>query len=284
LATVKAVRFNKATIPAFFILIFWAVLSAIPIFWMLIAAFTPSTLLLQVPPKISVNNFGIENFQRLFSQRTLQDQIYIGKWFLNSLFVAGVVTIFNVFFDMLAGFAFARRKFPGRDVLFVMLMSSIIIPGSVTLIPLFSLIIHLHLYNSLWGVILPSISSPVGIFLMRQYIRTLPDSLEDAAKLDGASEFQIFYKIILPLSKPIMAVWAIFVFMGTWNSFLWPLIVLNDPSKYTLQVGLASFQTKYTTDYGLTMAGTALSAVPMVIFFLLFQKYLNEGINIGSIQ
>ncbi|MEM3610198.1 MAG: carbohydrate ABC transporter permease [Candidatus Micrarchaeaceae archaeon] len=284
MATVKTVRLNKWSIPAFVILIIWAILSFVPIFWMLVAAFTPSTFLLQVPPKISLQNFGLENFQRLFSQETIQNQIYLGQWFLNTLIVSGSVTIFNVFFDMLAGFAFARRNFPGRDILFIILMSSVMIPGMVTMLPLFSMIVSLHLYNTLWAIILPNLSSPFGIFLMRQYIRSLPDSLEDAAKIDGASEFLIFFRIILPLSIPIMAVWAIFTFMAQWNNFLWPLIVINSPSKYLLQVGLSTFQTKFSTDYGLTMAGTALSAAPMVAFFFIFQKYLNQGITMGDIQ
>ncbi len=284
MSTTKIVRLNKWSITAFIILIIWAILSFVPIVWMLIAAFTPSTLLMQVPPKISFQNFGLENFQRLFSKQTIQNQIYIGQWFLNTLIVSISVTIFNVFFDMLAGFAFARRNFPGRDILFIILISSIMVPGMVIMLPLFSIIVSLHLYNTLWAIILPNLSSPFGIFLMRQYIRSLPDSLEDAAKIDGASEFLIFFRIILPLSVPIMAVWAIFTFMAQWNNFLWPLIVINDPNKYLLQVGLSTFQTKYTTDYGLTMAGTALSAAPMVAFFFIFQKYLNQGITMGDIQ
>jgi len=205
-------------------------------------------------------------------------------WFRNTLLVASVVTAYNVFFDTLAGYVFAKRSFPGKSMIFWIIISTMMIPGQVTLVPLFLMTMRLGLIDTHVGVIAPALAGVFGIFLMRQYIQTLPTALEDAARIDGCSEFGIFWRVILPLCRPSMAVLAILTFMAQWNNFLWPMVVINTVRKSLLQPGLATLQQQYTTDYGLLMAGAALSAIPMIIVFFSFQKHFVKGLTLGGIK
>jgi multiple sugar transport system permease protein len=184
----------------------------------------------------------------------------------------------------MAGYAFAKRRFPGRTVLFWLLLSTLMIPIQVTLIPLYLITRNLGLIDSLWGVILPGTATVFGIFLMRQYIQTLPTELEEAARMDGCGEFRVFWSIILPLCKPAIAALAIFTFVRFWNDFLWPLIALNRPQNYTLTVGVANLQGEFMTDWGVIFAGASLAALPMIVFFLAFQSYFLEGVRMGAIK
>jgi multiple sugar transport system permease protein len=203
---------------------------------------------------------------------------------LNSLIVAIAVTAWHVFFDTMAGYAFAKRRFPGRNLLFWVILSTLMIPIHVTIIPLYVVTRKLGLIDNLLAVILPGTATAFGIFLMRQYIQTLPSELEDAARIDGASEFGVFWHVILPLARPAMAALAIFTFVRHWNDFLWPLIALSRPKNYTLTVGVANLQGEFMTDWGIIFAGAALAALPMSVFFLLFQKYFLEGVRMGAIK
>ncbi|MGQ9904200.1 MAG: carbohydrate ABC transporter permease, partial [Anaerolineae bacterium] len=187
-------------------------------------------------------------------------------------------------FDALAGYAFAKRVFPGRELLFALLLSTLMVPIHVTLIPLYLISRSLGLMDSLLGVILPGTANVFGIFLMRQYIKTLPTEMEEAARIDGCSEPRLFWEIILPLCKPAMAALAIFTFVRYWNDFLWPLIILNRPQNYTLTVGVANLQAEFMTDWGVIFSGAAMAALPMIIFFLAFQKYFIEGVRMGALK
>ncbi|MCX7919038.1 MAG: carbohydrate ABC transporter permease [bacterium] len=292
-------------IPVYVVLITWAFVSFVPVIWMFLTAFTQKDLLVKMPPEISLRGFTFDNFVRLYeySQIPLVStgswlaswlpkflvDMKVGiivRWFLNSLFLACVNTGFNLFFDSLAGYSFAKRRFPGNKFLFWMILSTMMVPGQVTLVPLFLMMINLGLLDSYLALILPSIAGVFGIFLMKQYIQSLPSDLEEAGRIDGCSEFGIFWRIILPLCKPVLAVLGIFIFVGNWNNFLWPLIILKSEKMYTLQVGLAILQQlqEHGVDYGIRMAGAVVAAVPILIVFLFMQKYFIKGLTIGSVK
>lgn len=260
-------------------LLIWACFTMIPILWMLSSSFKDTTDIMSVPPQFIPLRPTFDAYIRILHEGNMV------RWFFNSLIVAGVVTITNVFFASLAGYAFAKLKFPGQNAVFWTLLAAIMIPGQVTLIPLYVLIVNtMNLENTYIGLIAPMIVDTGSIFLMKQYMSSLPASLIDSARIDGCNEFKIFCKIILPLAKPGLAVLAIFTFVAQWNSFFWPLLVTNTNSMRTLQVGLATFRYQYTEDYGAMMAGAACSAIPMIILFLALQKYFLKGITIGAVK
>jgi multiple sugar transport system permease protein len=262
----------------------WAVLlgtafiAVFPMYWLFANALTP---ILAIPPltPILVPAFKLDNFQRLLGG----NQYYL-RWMANSTLVALAVTAWHVFFDTLAGYAFAKKHFPGRNLLFGIILSTLMIPIHVTLIPLYIINRQLGLIDSLWALILPGAATVFGIFLMRQFIQTLPSELEDAARIDGCSEFGVFRHVILPLSRPGMAALAIFTFVRSWNDFLWPVIVLIKPQNYTLTVGVANLQGEFMTDWGIIFSGAALAALPMIAFFFLFQRYFIEGVRMGALK
>ena len=262
----------------------WAVLlvtgfiAVFPMYWLFANAFTPIQSTPPLTPVI-IPAFKLDNFARLLTN----NQHYL-TWMLNSTLVALSVTGWHVFFDTLAGYAFAKKRFPGRNLLFIMILSTLMVPVHVTFIPVYLIIRNLGLIDSLWALILPGTAGVFGIFLMRQYIQTLPSELEDAARIDGCSEFGVFRHVILPLSGPAMAALAIFTFVRSWNDFLWPVIALNRPQNYTLTVGVANLQGEFMTDWGIIFSGAALAALPMIAFFFLFQKYFMEGVRMGALK
>ena len=272
-------RSGVGRVVAYLVLGVTTILSLFPFYWLLLTAFTPTESSIKLPPDFIPLHASLVNFERLFSQSP-----DVWNWMLNSLIIALSVTAFHVFFDTLSGYAFAKRRFPGRNLFFWMIISTLMIPPQVTLVPLYLVIRQVNLVNNLWGVILPGFADVFGIFLMRQYIQTLPTELLEAARIDGASEPGIFWRIILPLSRPAIGALAIFSFVRSWNAFLWPLIVLQKTKTMTLPVGVASLQNEFAVDYGLIFAGAAIAAVPMIVFFLLFQRYFMEGVRMGALK
>jgi multiple sugar transport system permease protein len=284
-------------IPTYLFLIGWAVISFVPMAWMFITAFMPREALQKMPPDINLAYLTLANFKQViafpgkefeWSKLTwygLENGAIIW-WFLNTLFLATVNTSFSLFFDSLSGYSFAKRDFPGRNFIFWTLICTMMVPGQVVLVPLFLMMINLGLYDSYLAIILPSIAGVFGIFMMKQYIQSIPSGLEEAARIDGCSEFGIFIRVILPLCKPVLAVLGIFGFVGNWNSFLWPLIVLKSTNKYTLQVGLSILQQlqEHEIHYGVQMAGAVIAAAPILIVFLCLQKYFIKGLTIGGIK
>lgn len=260
------------------VLIVTGIIALFPMYWLFANAFTPITSTPPLTP-ILVPAFKLDNFERL-----LGNNKYYANWMINSLIVAFAVTLWHVFFDTLAGYAFAKKQFPGRGLLFALILTTLMIPIHVTFIPLYIINRQLGLIDSLWALILPGTASVFGIFLMRQYIQTLPTELIDAARIDGASEFGVFRHVIFPLARPAMAALAIFTFVRSWNDFLWPVIALNRPQNYTLTVGVANLQGEFLTDWGIIFSGAALAALPMIIFFLIFQKYFLEGVRMGALK
>jgi len=254
------------------------VLSLFPLYWLFVTSLSPQQFIVKVPPDIIPRDLSLQNYQRLFATTP------VIRWLVNTLLIAGSITAFHLLFDSMAGYAFAKRRFPGRNVLFWLVLSTLTVPAQVTLIPVFFLVKDLNLLDSYPGVILPGFADVFGVFLMKQYIQTLPSELESAGRVDGASEWQIYQHIILPLCTPALAVLAIFTFQRYWNTFILPLVVLRDSFKYPIQVGLATLQGEFNTDYGMLMTGAAVAAIPMMLMFFTFQRYFVEGIRIGGVK
>lgn len=273
-----------------------AVVSLFPLYWLFVTALTPASSTVQLPPQLIPKDPTLENISEIirisgtgelnvFNTGWIIRMPRLLLWFINTTWITLFSTAFHVLFDAMAGYAFAKRSFPGSRVLFYMVVAALMIPGQVTLVPLYLMITRMGLTNTFTGVILPGLADVIGIFLLKQFMQTLPSELIEAARVDGASEWTIFTRIIMPLSAPALAVTAIFAFQRYWNSFLWPLIVLQSPDLFTLQVGLSYIHTsEFGTNYGLLMAGAALAAVPMIIFFFTFQKYFMQGLRIGAIK
>jgi multiple sugar transport system permease protein len=272
-------RLPRFPLISWLVLIITACISLWPMYWLFVTAITPTLYAIKTPPDLFPVHASLSNFQRLFAQAS---DYWI--WGSNSITVSLAITFFHIFFDTLSGYAFAKKRFPGRSLLFWLILATLMVPAYVTLIPMYIVTRQLHLLNTLWAVILPGMADVFGIFLMRQYIQTLPSELIDASRIDGCGELRTFWHIILPLSKPAIGALAIFTFVRHWNDFFWPLIVLHNSTTYTLPVGVAGLQGEFTTDYGIIFAGAALAALPMIIFFLIFQRYFLKGVRMGTLK
>ncbi len=274
----KNPKLNIKTVLIIILLSAMALLAFVPLYWMVITAITEPSLTMEFPPKLIPSKIVFTNFAELFQRKI------IFRWTFNSLLVAGVITLLQIFFCSLAGYSLAKKKFPGAKIIFFIYIASMMIPAQVTLVPLYILISKFKMINTYFGLIFPGLAAPFGVFLMRQFMISIPNEIIDAAKIDGASEFRIYAKVILPMSKPALAVLGIFTFVKEWNTFLWPLIVTNTSNMKTLQAGLALLQEEVPLKYSYLMAGATYSAIPMIIIFLSFQKYFLRGITVGSIK
>jgi len=205
-------------------------------------------------------------------------------YFLNSVFVATIVTAGNILFCLWVGYAFARKRFRGKTILFASVLGVLVVPNQVIMIPLYRLMAEFGWINTYWALIIPWLITPFGIFLVRQYIASLPADIEDAARIDGASEFYILHRIVLPLSRPVLTVLAIYTFLGNWNSFLYPFLFVNDEAHRTLPVGLAFYIGKQSIDWGHLAAGAGIAAIPILVLFLLFQRKIIEGLTAGAVK
>ena len=216
--------------------------------------------------------------------RNLWETVPYNRYFINSVFIATASTLLTLFFCSLGGYAFAKYQFRGQKILFGILLASMMVPFQVLLVPLFGLMYDIGWLNSYKAIIIPFSVGAFGVFLMRQFIVTIPSELLDAARIDGCSEFGIYYRIVLPIIKPALGALTIYSFLGSWNGYLWPLIILRDEAKYTLPIGLANLVGIYRQDYGMLMAGTLLSLMPIVILFLAMQREFVQGITLGSVK
>ncbi|XKE50153.1 carbohydrate ABC transporter permease [Sutcliffiella horikoshii] len=261
------------------ILILWVIITIIPLYWMLISSFRDTTVSVSFKPEWFPSEVTLATYVRFLTET---DAL---RWLFNSIFVSSVLTLSNVIFSSLAGYAFAKLRFPGRNTIFWLLLGTMMIPAQVTLIPVYIMIVNVFgLVDTYLAIMLPMFTVVGNIFLMKQYMSTLPTTLIQAARIDGCSEIGIFRKIILPISKPGVAVLAIFTFVSTWNEFFWPFLVTQSSSMRTIQVGLASFKFQDATDYGAMMAGSMLAALPMFILFFALQRYFLQGITIGAVK
>ncbi|GAB6927306.1 carbohydrate ABC transporter permease [Paenibacillus sp. JCM 10914] len=261
------------------ILVVWSVLTIIPLYWMLIGSVQDTKSAASFIPQMIPEVLSVAPYERFFGKTN------VVRWLLNSLLISSILTVTNVFLASLAGYAFAKLKFPGNKAVFWVLLSTMMIPAQVTLIPLYILMIDVFdLGNTYTAILLPGIVSVGNIFLMKQYMSSLPTSLIHAARIDACGEFGIFWKVILPMAKPGLAVLAIFTFVASWNDFFWPFLVTNSAEMRTIQVGLASFVYADTTDFGALMAGATVAALPMMILFFSLQRYFLQGITIGAVK
>jgi ABC-type glycerol-3-phosphate transport system permease component len=233
--------------------------------------------------------FRWENYAVLFGLGPAADDIQYqgiayGRWYLNSLFVAGSVTFLQVFTSSLAAFSFARLRWPGRDQVFLLYLSTMMLPGLVMMIPNYQIMISLGLVDTYWGLIVPAAFSAFGTFLLRQFMLTIPPSLDEAAEIDGASKWRLFLDVILPLSRPGLITLTIFTFIGNYQSFFWPLVMLKSTHLYTLPVGLLFFDSSQGQQTNVLMAAITLSILPMIVVFVVLQKYLVKGIQLGAVK
>jgi multiple sugar transport system permease protein len=251
-----------------------------PFVWMVLGSVKPEAELLRVPPTWWPETFTLDNYRTLFGKGIFP------RSFFNSTLIAVVVTAANIAFCSMVGYALAKLNFRGKKLVFGLVMGTLMIPGMVTLIPLFVLVANLGLVDTYPGLMLPFLVTPFGVFLMRQFIIELPDDLLDAGRIDGASELRIFRQIILPLCGPGVATLGILTFLSSWNSFLWPLVVAQTQEHYTLPVALALFSKnqQVTPNYGLLLAGATVVVVPVLIVFLIFQRRFIEGIATTGIK
>jgi multiple sugar transport system permease protein len=281
-------RFNAGkilTVFVYILLTLWAILCLFPLYWMIKNSFEPNKLIGLWPPAILPNwsQLTLSNFTGLMLKFPLV------RWFANNLFVALARTAGAVFFGSLAGYAFAKLRFFGREVIFWILMPVLMVPWFINIIPQYILILDLKWIDTFWALIVPGVTGGVwAMFLMRQFMHSIPSELIESARMDGASEFRIFWSIVAPLAVPGMAVLAIFTFIGNWNNFLYPLIVTTVTEMRTLPVGLSMLisprDTGQVVPMGQVMAGATIAAVPMIIFFLFFQRYFLKGITIGALK
>ncbi|MBA7507299.1 L-arabinose transport system permease protein AraQ [subsurface metagenome] len=249
-----------------------------PFIWMISTSFKSSESVFTFPPQWIPKHPTIEQYQTLFRE------VNFLQFFKNSVIVAFGITLFSLFLNSLGGFAFAKHKFPGREKIFALLLATMMVPGQITMIPVFLMLKSVGLINSYWGLIIPAGASAFGIFLMRQFITTIPTDLIESARIDGCSEFRIYWTIILPLCKPVLAALGIFTFMGSWNAFLWPLIIMIKENMYTLPVALANLSGQYATKFGLLMAGAVVVVIPVLIVFIVAQRYVIKGVAVTGLK
>ncbi len=254
-------------------------LMVVPFLWMVLSSVKPNGEVMAVPPTWWPETVTMENYRLLFTK------LDFPTYFINSTVVALAVTVGNVVFGTMLGYALAKLDFPGKRAVFSLVLFTLMIPGVVTFVPLFVLVTNMGLTNTLPGMFLPFLAAPFGVFLMRQFILGLPDELIHAARVDGAGELRIFFSVIMPLCGPAMATLGILTFLGSWNNFLWPLVVAQTEDKYTLPVALALYSVgQNATQYGLLLAGAVVVVIPVVTVFLLLQRHIMQGIAMTGIK
>lgn len=254
-------------------------LTLMPFIWMALGSFKTQGELLQRPITWWPQNPTLDNYERWLSQ------LNYGQYFTNSIVVAVAVVLGNIIFCSMVGYALAKMQFPGKKVLFALVMLTLMVPGVVTLVPMFVLVSNMGLVNTYPALILPFLAGPLGVFLMRQFMLGIPDALIEAARIDGAGEFRVFFRIVLPQCGPPLATLSILTFLGSWNNFLWPLVVAQTENMYTLPVALSLYSVGSNgTYYGLLMAGSVLVVTPILILFLFLQRYFVQGIAMTGIK
>jgi alpha-1,4-digalacturonate transport system permease protein len=243
----------------------------VPVIYIISSSFKPMNELFTTTPSFFPKKWTISNYTGALARGDFPRYIF------NSFIVAVTSTILAVVINSMSGYALAKFRFKGDAVIMIIILSTIMLPLEIIMVPIFQVLKTFGLYNSLWALIIPPAATPTGIFLMRQYLLTIPDEIIQSARIDGASEWRIFYSIILPNAKPAIATLAIFSFMWRWNDYVWPLIAINDPEKYTLQLAIANLTGEFGTDYNSVLAISAVSMIPMLIIFIIFQRQFVQG-------
>ena len=273
-----------ARVTTYVFLVVAALLMVAPFLWSISTSLKQPGDVFAYPPQLLPDPATLQNYVDVFTKLTF------GRYFLNSVIVTGSIVLLNVLFGTAAAYAFAKLRFPGRNAIFFLLLLTLMVPFQVNLIPLYKIMVELHKAipaigaDTYFGIVAPSAIQVFGIFLMRQFLRAVPDEILESARMDGASELRILRSIVFPIALPGMATLAIFTFLGAWNDFLWPLIVTNSDEMRTLPVGLALLARKNASNWGDTMAGTVLTAAPLIIMFLVLQRRFIEGLTAGSVK
>ncbi|MFZ5616445.1 MAG: carbohydrate ABC transporter permease [Pseudomonadota bacterium] len=255
-----------------------AVFTLLPLFWMTSVSFMSPGEASAFPPPLLPRHPTLENY------RALIEQAELGRYFVNSLFVASVATALSLTFNVAAGYAFAKLDFKGREAAFRLLLAALVIPAQVAMIPLFLMLKGMGLVNTWIGVLVPFFATIFGIFLVRQYALSIPTEMIEAARMEGASDIRIFRSVVLPSLSPILVTLGLFTFLGAWNDFFWPLIVLADSDKYTLPIAIAALSREHVQDVELMMAGAVVTVTPVLILFLALQRFYIQGLLVGSVK
>jgi len=272
----KRIRLHK--ILFWLVLVFMTAIYMGPFLFSLSISFNAEQDVFQWPIKLLPEKWTLDNYRHVW-----QD-VPFALWLKNSLIVTIVQTLTNVFFASMAGFAFARLRFPGRNVIFSIFMASLMIPGIILLVPKFMVLNEFNLVNTYAGLMLPGLVTVVNIFLMKQFFETIPKDLEEAALIDGCSYFRIFWQIFLPISKPALAAVAIYTFQGAWNEFMWTVVATTTTDMFTLPVGMNFLKNEFQVNWPLLMSGTILISLPTLIIFLIFQRYFVEGVASSGLK
>ncbi len=271
-------KLKPATIAAYLLLSVLSIVMLFPFVWMLSSSLKDATQIFKL--KLFPDAPTLDNYRYiLFSESSK-----FPRWFLNSAIVAVCTTASVLFFDSLLGYTLSKYRFPGKNIIFMLIVSTLMIPTEMLVIPWYAMARSLKWVNTYWGIMFPGMISAFGVFLMRQFMQTIPDDLIDAARVDGRGEFMIFLTVVLPLVTPALATLAIFNFIGNWNAFLWPLIAASKPRMFTLPVGLANFSGEAGSDWHYIMTGAAVAMAPLVAVFLLFQKQIVRGIAMTGLK
>jgi multiple sugar transport system permease protein len=260
------------------ILILGSFVMIAPFLWMASTSLKTFSESMQVPPTIFPKNFQLINYVEVF------ETIQFLRYYLNTIIVTFGRTIGQIILCSIAAYAFARMKFPGKNIIFIAILSVLMVPSQVVMIPSFVIMRELGWLDTFYALIVPGVFSAFGVFLLRQFFMSIPRELDEAAKIDGCSYFGIYWRIILPLSKPALVALAIFTILASWNDFLWPLIVTSSDDMRVLSFGIASFQGQHSTDYPLLMAGALMATAPMIIIFIFLQRYFIEGITLSGVK
>ncbi len=259
------------------LLVAFALFFFFPLFWIISGSLKTAQEINSPQPSLFPEQPTLDNYRRLFKQPAL-------RWLFNTVFMAVMAMILTCITAALAGYVLAKKRFWGQALLFSLLVSAMALPKQVILIPLLKEMAFLNLHDSLWAIILPTVGWPFGVFLMKQFSENIPKEMLEAAKIDGAGELKTFTAVVLPIIQPGIGALAIFTFISAWNDYFMQLIMLNSTPKLTISLGIAKLQAEMSTDFGLIMAGAALAAIPIIIVFLLFQKYFTQGITMGAVK
>ncbi|MBI1884225.1 MAG: carbohydrate ABC transporter permease [Chlamydiae bacterium] len=238
----------------------------------------PEEGIFALPPQLIPHPYTFQYYKDLF------EKVRFLAFFGNSLFISVSITLLNLILNSLAAYAFAKHKFPGREKIFSLLLLTMMVPGQVCMMPVFLILKNMHLLNTFTGLILPGSTSVFGIFLMRQFMKGIPNEILESARMDGCGELRILWSIVLPLCRPALATMTIFTFMGAWNEFLWPLIIMTKESGYTLPVALANLNGQHNTEWGLLMSGSVIVILPILLLFVFMQRYFVKGMVLSGIK
>ncbi|MFD1677158.1 carbohydrate ABC transporter permease [Alicyclobacillus fodiniaquatilis] len=277
--TVDSKGFSLAKVLLYICLCIWLIFSVFPFYWLIVMSTRGTSSIFSYPPKLLFGHMFGTNLHDLLAAIPF----FQSMW--NSLLVAGVSTILTLFFTSLAGFSFAKFDFPGKKPLFWALLATMMVPGQMNLVPMFTIMKTLHWVDHLTALIVPGLASAFGIFWIKQFSESsIHDDLLNAGRIDGCSNFRLYFNVGLPIMRPSLAALGIFLFMGAWNDYMWPLVVLNTPSHYTLQVMLSTLNGIYTENYGMVMVGTLIAVLPLIILFAIFSRKIMGSVAIGAVK